>query len=363
MATTAAFFPLSLTTVFDRNGLPIPGARLTFEDAGTTTPRSVYQDAAMDSVFTSPVLTDGFGRIPAIFVGSGAYKVVIQAPDGAQIGVADGLPGAVTTPDDPTPTTPVIPTGTLAPMHRSDALDGWLIANGQTIGNETSGATSRANTDTKALYSVLWNEDATLPVTGSRGASALVDFNAGKAMALPDYRGRGFIGRDAMGGGASGRISTALPSGNDNVGATVGADAVVLTSDQLASHTHSVTVNAAGGHTPSGTMDVQGLHTHTGTTDLTGNHTHQYTQPYTDGTRGYSGGANADVPQQQVQNTTSAGAHQHAVTTNSSGAHNHTITMSAVPDHTHAASADAAGTGAAHLNMQPSMTGTWYIKL
>lgn len=361
MTVAAAFCPLSLQTILDGNGRPIVGARLTFYDAGTTALRQSYLDAALTTAATSPVLTDGFGRAPAVFLGIGAYKVVLQDAQGAGLSVVDGLPGAV----DSGPVTPststVIPPGATMAMHRSDNIAGWVIANGKTIGDETSGASARADPDTQALFSVLWNEDATLAVTGGRGTSALTDFNAGKAMALPDYRGRTVVGRDGMGNGLSSRLLEAFGANANKVGATAGVDVVTLDNTMIPAHSHNVTVTPAGGHTPSGTMDSQGAHSHTGTTDTAADHTHNYTKPSTSGSAamgpdviGFTTGINATAP---------AGSHAHNISTNTVGAHAHNLTMAAVPNHTHTATADSYGAGASHPNMQPSILGTVYLKL
>ena len=361
MTITAALCPFSLQTILDRNGVPIVGARLTFYDAGTTTARPSYQDAGLTTTNTSPVLTDGFGRVPAIFLGTGAYKAVLQDAQGAGLSTVDGLPGGV---DDSAVTPPVstaIFPGALQAAHRSDNIQGWVIANGKTIGDDTSGATARADPDTQALYSVLWNEDATLAVTGGRGTSALTDFNAGKAMALPDYRGRSFIGRDAMGNGAASRIVTALPVGNDSVGTPAGLDTITLLSGQVPSHTHVITVSPAGGVTPTGSMDVQGVHSHTGTTDAAPDHTHNYTKPGAAG--GYANGPDGTGYLAAINATSPAGGHSHNVSTNTAGAHAHNLTINAIPNHVHGATANSAGGDQGHLNLQPSMTGTWYLKL
>ena len=69
---------------------------------------------------------------------------------------------------------------------------GWIIANDTTIGNGSSGATGRANADTEALFTLLWNKIANqwAPVSGGRGASAAADYAANKTLALSRTLGR-----------------------------------------------------------------------------------------------------------------------------------------------------------------------------
>lgn len=95
---------------------------------------------------------------------------------------------------------PVYLTGIIAPAVIVAGQPGWLRLDGRTIGSAASGATSRANGDTFALYSALWAEydNTRLPiqtsggVAGLRGASAAADFAANKRMPLPNL-GRDFI--------------------------------------------------------------------------------------------------------------------------------------------------------------------------
>jgi len=83
-------------------------------------------------------------------------------------------------------------TGDLKPTLKTVADAGWVMCNDGTIGSGASGATTRANADTEALYTVLWNNvaDAWAPVTGGRGASAAADFAANKPIRLTKMLGR-----------------------------------------------------------------------------------------------------------------------------------------------------------------------------
>lgn len=92
------------------------------------------------------------------------------------------------------------PPGWIAAMARLTAPAGWLLIDGKTIGNAASGATSRANSDTVALYAELWAfPAASVPIydnTGAastRGASAAADFAAGKRLPLFTPDGGAFL--------------------------------------------------------------------------------------------------------------------------------------------------------------------------
>lgn len=76
------------------------------------------------------------------------------------------------------------------------ADSGWVLMNDGTIGSASSGATTRANADTSALYLIIWSNcvDQWCAVVGGRGASATADFAANKPISLPKTYGRALAG-------------------------------------------------------------------------------------------------------------------------------------------------------------------------
>lgn len=142
-------------------------------------------------------------------------------------------------------------------VSETTAPTGWLFMDGKTIGNASSSATSRANSDTETLYTLLWNsttntelviqDSAGSPTT--RGASAAADFAANKRMPLPDVRGRVLIGIDDLGGSAANRVTSASTNGANainNLGVG-GAQTHTLTTSEIPSHTHPYNTGVAGG--------------------------------------------------------------------------------------------------------------------
>lgn len=87
-------------------------------------------------------------------------------------------------------------TGDAKLTWKATADAGWVMANDGTIGNASSGGTTRANADTSALFALLWDNiaDAWAPVSGGRGASAAADFAANKTIRLPRTLGRAIAG-------------------------------------------------------------------------------------------------------------------------------------------------------------------------
>lgn len=109
------------------------------------------------------------------------------------------------------------------------APPGWVMCDDGTIGPSGSGATSREDDDTEALYKLIWNNipDGFAPVSGGRGASADADWAAGKPIALTRMLGR-VIGIAGDGAGLTSR----------QLGQFLGAETHTLTVAEMPAHTH-----------------------------------------------------------------------------------------------------------------------------
>ena len=125
----------------------------------------------------------------------------------------------------------IFTTGDVKVTFKTTADSGWVMMDDGTIGDASSGATTRANADTSNLFALLWNNtlDANCAVSGGRGASAAADFAAHKTIALPKVLGRDL----AISGAGSGLTSRALAS-------VLGAETKSIAEANLPSHTHSV---------------------------------------------------------------------------------------------------------------------------
>lgn len=138
-------------------------------------------------------------------------------------------------------------TGSGKDFWGTTAPSGWVLASGNTIGNATSGATERANADTEALFTLLWNaySNDILPiftsagVASTRGANAAADFAASKRLTLIDKRGRVSVGKDNMGGSSASRMTTG-GSGIDGsvLGESGGFQTHTLDTGEMPSHNH-----------------------------------------------------------------------------------------------------------------------------
>jgi len=252
------------------------GALAYFFEAGTSTPLTVYSSATLGEVneHPHPVVADGNARWPQVFfddvtdidpVTPGVqvrqyYRVRVTDAGGALIYDDDSVPiigqgtgeggGPAPVPVDQNA---LFKTGDVklwfAAAPPATVPAGWVRMNGGAIGAAgCPGAGERAHADTERLYVFLWNNhnDIICPVAGGRHGTALEDFNAPRALTLPDMRGRAPFGIDVMGNSSSGRIApayvdTAIASKENIVGAAGGDDAIALTTDQIPAHSHGAT--------------------------------------------------------------------------------------------------------------------------
>lgn len=127
-------------------------------------------------------------------------------------------------------------TGDVKITWRKTADPGWVLTDDGTIGSASSGATNRANADTQALYTLLWDNysDALAPVIGGRGASAAADFAANKPIRLLRVAGRAIACRGSAvsiedGASANVNISTDVFTIPTNVNKWITGMPVVLT--------------------------------------------------------------------------------------------------------------------------------------
>lgn len=324
----AALWPLSRTKEYDINGDPVVGAQAHFYDSGTTTPQTVYSDAGLSESLDQPVETDSYGRWPAVYLNPdpGAYRQRVLDADDTLLFDDDEVDvplAADFTPPEAGETSTELLYGTLDIKLRygTGTLAGYVRCNGRTLGSATSGATERANADAEDLFLALWGADANLSVSGGRGANAAADWAANKTIALPDFRDRALIGLGDMGNSDANRIADALTSStNTTLGATAGASTVALSIAEMPVHNHTATFSG----------------------NAMSNHSHGIS------TRDDADGAEGAF----VSNTDSSGGSR-TINTNSASAGTPTGTITVANR----------GSGDAHLNIQPSMFITIYIKL
>jgi len=377
---TTLFNPIP-TPIFLSNGTTAAGAKAFFYTAGTSAPLTVYQDAGASVAHAFPVVASSAGVLPPIFLPYVSYRVQIVSANGTSIVDVDNVPnpappssgggGGITV-----DATQIFQTGDVKWRPFSGVVSGFVRLNGRTIGSAGSAATERANSDTSALYTLLWNEhvDAICPVSGGRGASAAADFAANKTLTLLSGRGKALVGADTMG----------------NSGAGIGA---VRTSCTATGSSATVTVSSASGlavgmtvrvnNVAAGTITaISGTSVTLSVTPASGTGVDFIASPYENAdTPGYSGGlitrtlTSAELP-----------AHSHGINIVDPGhAHLYSITVtqaysagslsaflgvnnlasSATDTRTTGISATASSTGSGlpALVTSPGIVGTYYMKL
>lgn len=78
---------------FDKNGQPLAFGTLEFRLSGApSTLLNTYSDSSLNNANTNPVVLDGEGRLPSVFL-DGVYDVEIKDKDGVLIGQLDPVGG------------------------------------------------------------------------------------------------------------------------------------------------------------------------------------------------------------------------------------------------------------------------------
>lgn len=183
-----------------------------------------------------------FGTAPRVETGNTWQKAqVFSAPITANGAIASngaltvGAAGSLSLTNGSTGN--VWTTGDVKLTLKTTADSGWVIMDDGTIGNAASAASTRANADTEALFTLLWTNtlDAWCPVVTGRGASAAADFAANKEITLPRMLGRAL----AVSGAGSTLTARVLAQ-------YLGEENHTLTTAELASHAHQEQVSTDG---------------------------------------------------------------------------------------------------------------------
>lgn len=235
-------FGVPLSQQIGPDGRIASGALVYVYAANTSTPASTYSDFSLSTEQAWPLECDGAGRVPSFYVDDGSYRLRITTSTGVElvdeqaitsIGASSGGSGESASVD----TSTVFQTGDVMWIPINTTRTAWVRLNGRTIGNGSSGATERANSDTQALFEWYWNNhsDTAAPVSGGRGGSATADFNAAKTITLFDMRTKGMLGLDTMGNSAAG-----VTGGSSTAADAVGASTVTIALANLPSTTLSL---------------------------------------------------------------------------------------------------------------------------
>jgi hypothetical protein len=144
-------------------------------------------------------------------------------------------------------------TGDVKLTYKGVADPGWILLNEGSIGNASSGATTRANADTVALFTLMWSysslsmQDSAGTVV-ARGANAAADYAFNRRLVLPLSLGRHL----AMGGNGAGLQSHPIAT-------WVGAESYTQTEATMAGHSHATVGGDVGPSGMDSTLVVYGV--------------------------------------------------------------------------------------------------------
>ncbi len=126
---------------FDSNGAPLAFGKVYFYIAGTSTPQNTWQDSALTSLNTNPVILSASGECTVFVASAALYKEdLYDANNVQQPGYpVDGLE-SIPAPDPPAPTPSPVPTGSLVPYGAASAPSGYLLCNGALVSRVTYAA-------------------------------------------------------------------------------------------------------------------------------------------------------------------------------------------------------------------------------
>jgi hypothetical protein len=224
------------------------------------------------AALTNCVTKDNQSTTPALTVGTLTATTAANLPANATVGGQPALTRRYTTGEVILSISSTAPTGTVA-------------MNGTTIGSAISGATGRANSDTQALFELIWtSSDNTLsPIQDAsgapttRGASAAADFAANKRMPVP------------------------APQDGDALLMAISSSVISRSAGEVLSHTHTATAANSGIHNhgvPSGSSEGDDPNTCTNgggrngtvSSDAAGEHSHTITVDAFGGTKNKAAG-------------------------------------------------------------------------
>lgn len=94
----ATLMPEGKQSFRDDDGLPLVGGKVWTYNAGTSSPRPTYQDAAGTVPNTNPIILDARGEATVFW--SGAYKIVLMDPNDVVVWTVDNVQSANTYTDD-----------------------------------------------------------------------------------------------------------------------------------------------------------------------------------------------------------------------------------------------------------------------
>lgn len=167
--------------LFDADGAPAVGWKISYTVAGTSTPVTTYSDAGLSSENTDPVVTDASGYFRAFVAEAVIVDIVVTDENDVEQFTLEDIEAMPDTSGN-SPSVTAVPTGGILAWSSNTAPTGFLLCNGAAVSRATY-------SDLNALYAAA---TPTYPYGNGDGSST---FN------LPDLRGAFVLGVAASGTG------------------------------------------------------------------------------------------------------------------------------------------------------------------
>lgn len=350
-------FLFSLTSVSSLSGCSLKQGSVQIQFSGTNIVAPIFSDPKLNRPVENPCRILGNGLFPRLYAAVGNYSIRVFDRDGVVLYQLDDYPcfdpntqaqGSSSSAQN------AFNTGDIKIRLDEGSIEGFVRLNGMTLGNASSGATERANSDCKDLYYLLWERVSTVSVVGGRGTSSASDWANNKPIMLPDFRGCAIGGIEGMGNMiSSDRMKDAplIEGTTTTLGALVGSTKHALSVEELAAHDHKLALTSA----------ESGLHEHKATSASAGEHTHNFFYETYDVERAHR---YPQTPVGKIETTKVNNAYQ-LFSVNPAGTHTHDITVSESGKHTHELSGttEKSGDNKAFSMYPPMRLITPYIKL
>lgn len=224
-----SYSPNPLFTILDSDGDPVDGALFYTYAAGTTTPQTTYQDVALTTPNSNPVVALSGGRLPPIILPAGqSFKYVVNTPGGVLLWTRDNVTNQSVGELD-------IP-GTFG--EDVTANDAVYLSNGD--GGRTAGQWFKADADNP--YS---------SITPSVGFAVATTTSAQSGLIRVEGRMTGFAGLVTGAtyyvSSTAGAITSTAPAFGRRVGQADGTTSLVITGSEPAATTTSTDLQGVAG--------------------------------------------------------------------------------------------------------------------
>lgn len=157
----------------DQIGRTLDEATLDFYDSGTFNRKDTFTDAALSAANPNPVVADGAGRFPDIFLGSGAYRAVLTDKNGVEIWTKDNVVNYLSADEAAGQTEIDVSGGSNIDLTSGQTAVDTLVFTGTSI----APITVRMANDLARQYTVINSDDGGFAITLATATGTGVEFS------------------------------------------------------------------------------------------------------------------------------------------------------------------------------------------